>query len=153
MIVFDLQCTCGALFEGWFRDHADFDQQSAAGLLVCPACSGHGSVRKVLSPVIYRKGTAGAVTADGRARAEGPDAGELSGLLDQALHGLYRFVARNFEDVGAEFTVRSLKMHYGVEEGKNIRGVVTPAEEELLRREGIDFVKIPLPDKNEDGSQ
>ncbi|MFZ5759650.1 MAG: DUF1178 family protein [Thermodesulfobacteriota bacterium] len=153
MIVFDLQCTCGALFEGWFRDHADFDQQSAAGLLACPVCSGHGSVRKVLSPVIYRKGTSTAVITKEREAAEESTGGELSRLLDQALHGLHRFVERNFENVGAEFTVRSLKMHYGVEEAKNIRGVVTPAEEELLRREGIDFVKIPFPDKNEDGSQ
>jgi hypothetical protein len=36
-------------------------------------------------------------------------------------------------------------MHYGVEEPRNIRGTTTEAEEKMLRDEGIQFIKIPLP--------
>jgi hypothetical protein len=36
MIVFDLACECGLIFEGWFSDRADFACQDNLGLLVCP---------------------------------------------------------------------------------------------------------------------
>jgi hypothetical protein len=36
-------------------------------------------------------------------------------------------------------------MHYGVAEPRNIRGVSTHEEEKLLKEEGVQFVKIPLP--------
>ena len=49
MIVFDLACTCGFQFEGWFRDHEDFSAQGRAGLLQCPSCGG-SAIRKLLSP-------------------------------------------------------------------------------------------------------
>jgi len=41
-------------------------------------------------------------------------------------------------------------MHYGVSEKKNIRGSATSEEEKTLKEEGIDFFKIPLPEKDED---
>ena len=40
-------------------------------------------------------------------------------------------------------TKEALKIHYGATEPRNIRGVSTPAEEEILKEEGIEFFKIP----------
>ena len=54
------------------------------------------------------------------------------------------FVEKNFEDVGADFTKEALKIHYGVTEPRNIRGVSTPEEEKTLKEEGIEFLKIPV---------
>jgi hypothetical protein len=36
MIVFDLACECGFLFEGWFKDHEEFTRQEREGLLRIP---------------------------------------------------------------------------------------------------------------------
>ena len=55
------------------------------------------------------------------------------------------FVEKNFDDVGCDFAKEALKIHYGVEEPRNIRGISTKEEEKMLKEEGIDFVKIPMP--------
>ena len=38
-----------------------------------------------------------------------------------------------------------MKIHYGAAEPRNIRGVSTQAEEKLLKQEGVEFIKIPVP--------
>jgi len=37
-----------------------------------------------------------------------------------------------------------LKVHYGQAEERNIRGVTTEREEDMLEKEGVSFVKIPI---------
>jgi hypothetical protein len=55
------------------------------------------------------------------------------------------FVEKNFDNVGCQFASEALKIHYGVTEPRNIRGVSTQAEEKLLEQEGVQFIKIPVP--------
>jgi hypothetical protein len=38
VIVFGLICQGGHEFEGWFRSNRDFNEQSANGIVACPAC-------------------------------------------------------------------------------------------------------------------
>jgi len=57
---------------------------------------------------------------------------------------LHQYVDKNFEDVGDKFAEVALKIHYGDEEKRNIKGTSTPQEEENLREEGVQFIKIPL---------
>jgi hypothetical protein len=54
------------------------------------------------------------------------------------------FVAKNFDNVGCDFAREALKIHYGVVEPRNIRGVSTQDEEKLLKQEGIEFIKLPV---------
>ncbi|MFH1216235.1 MAG: DUF1178 family protein [Pseudomonadota bacterium] len=149
MIAFDLQCECGLFFEGWFKDHDDFENQVAEGLLSCPQCGVSHCIRKILSPVMYSKSSTREVSLQsGKSAVTNEE--NLTRAVENTLRNLQQFVEHNFEDVGAEFAVKSLKIHYGNEEPKNIRGVVTEAEEDLLRKEGIDFLKIPLLNKNDE---
>ena len=62
------------------------------------------------------------------------------------------YINKNFEYVGTNFAKEALKMHYGVSEKRNIRGSATADEEEMLKKEGIDFFKLPfeLPKDDED---
>ena len=39
MIAYDLQCSQGHLFEGWFDDEQAFRQQQESGLVTCPVCN------------------------------------------------------------------------------------------------------------------
>ena len=55
------------------------------------------------------------------------------------------YVDKTFDNVGADFASEALKIHYGVNEPRNIRGVSTPQEEETLRKEGVNFIKFPIP--------
>ncbi len=65
--------------------------------------------------------------------------------LKQVGKEIVDFVEKNFDDVGCDFAKEALKIHYGVEEPRNIRGVSTKEEEKMLKEEGIDFLKIPMP--------
>ena len=50
MIVFDLECSEGHIFEAWFNNTQSFEEQKAKGMISCPYCSDN-LVSKVISPV------------------------------------------------------------------------------------------------------
>jgi hypothetical protein len=62
----------------------------------------------------------------------------------KALQVLHQYIDKNFEDVGDKFAEVALKMHCGEEEKRNIKGTTTPQEENSLKEEGVQFIKIPM---------
>lgn len=142
MIVFDLTCQCGVIFEGWFADRGDFVRQEDEGLLTCPVCGGSG-VRKILSPVRTLGGAKG--SEESATQVAVPVSPEAKAI--EVFKALQEHVLNNFEDVGTRLAEESLKARYGLSEARNLRGVATPAEEEMLAGEGIELFKIPLPSK------
>jgi hypothetical protein len=138
MIAYDLQCGNGHQFEGWFEDSHSFDRQKKAGLLACPVCE-DTAVVKVPSTFAI-KGSANTIPLN-------PD-----GKVDLAAVGkqIVDYVEKNFDNVGADFAEEALKMHFGVTEPRNIRGVSTPGEEETLKAQGINFFKFPVPSEPSD---
>jgi len=126
MIVYDLQCAQGHAFEGWFEGLEDLEGQLKAKLVTCPVC-GLSRVKRVPSGFGIAK-----------KRSE-PDHEMAASLLGRALK---RYLRDNFDDVGAGFATEALKIHYGVTEARNIRGVSTPQEEEVLKAEGVSFLKV-----------
>lgn len=143
MIVFELACVCGYTFEGWFQDRSDFKNQQTASFLVCPQCGGR-EIRKILSPTrFHSSGSA----EDLPSTIRSPDSVSPADA-EKALETLQKFVAENFEDVGTDLAKEALKIHYGVSEPRNIRGITTESEEERLKEEGISLLKIPMPVKS-----
>lgn len=138
MIAYDLQCSNGHQFEGWFEDSQSFEQQKKQGLIACPVCE-DTAVFKIPSTFAI-KGASGTIPMT-------PD-----GKMDVAALGkqIVEYVENNFDNVGADFAEEALKMHYGVAEPRNIRGVSTPKEEETLKDQGINFFKFPVPVKPSD---
>jgi hypothetical protein len=134
MIIFDLRCDRDHTFEAWFRDGEAFETQKERGLLTCPVC-GSNNVRKVLSAV--------AVCT----RPVGKDGDISEAALNEMLNNIYTMVKKNTEDVGTAFAQEALKIHYGVAENRNIRGVATSEEEKTLKEEGVSFIKIPVLEK------
>ena len=143
MIAFDLACDCGYHFEGWFQSHESLSNQIECGLLACPQCAGTG-IRKLISPVAYHtsQDQTHDRTIESNARVN------LDKAAVKFLHALQQYVEKNFEDVGTNLASEALKIHYGIEESRNIRGIATLAEEEMLKNEGVNIVKIPLPNKS-----
>jgi hypothetical protein len=135
MIAFDLRCDQDHTFEAWFQNGEAFETQKEKGLLTCPVC-GSNNVQKIPSAV--------AVCT----KSVGKDGGTSESALNEMLNKIYTAVEKNTEDVGAAFAQEALKIHYGVIESRNIRGVATPEEEKTLREEGISFMKIPVLKKN-----
>jgi hypothetical protein len=131
MIAYDLMCGNGHVFECWFKNSASFEEQKDSGIVSCPVCN-DTQVEKVLSPFMVKKnGGEKTVEADPR----------------QVLHAIQDFVEKHFEDVGVNFTKEALKIHYGETKKRNIKGTATSDQETLLKKEGVQFLKIPVAKK------
>ncbi|RLB88848.1 MAG: hypothetical protein DRH10_06940 [Deltaproteobacteria bacterium] len=134
MIAYDLQCSNGHTFEGWFDGRQAFEEQMQKKLIACPVCN---DTNVVVVPSTFAVHTGGP-------QRETPDEAEKSDKQPSA-DKIIEFLEKNFEDVGLNFAKEALKMHYGVSEKRNIRGISTKSEEEMLKKEGIKFFKIPVP--------
>ncbi|NPA94464.1 MAG: DUF1178 family protein [Thermodesulfobacteria bacterium] len=140
MIVFDLKCANDHVFEAWFKDSKAFEEQKEQGILECPVC-GDRHIQKALSPIKVKRSTA--PSGDGAISQE---------VVAKLVETFYKKVVATSEDVGTKFAAEALKMHYGVTEPRSIRGVATEEEEKMLKDEGVEFFRIPVPPKKEDKS-
>ena len=143
MIVFDLICSMGHTFEGWFDSGEAFEKQQQKGQISCPICD-DTAIEKKLSTFGIKNTSP---------KLPHPVAPPTEKDLEQLSRRVTEYVDKNFDDVGSEFTKEALKIHYGVSEPRNIRGVSTDAEEKVLKDEGIDFIKIPVMAKPATGSE
>jgi hypothetical protein len=135
MIAYDLQCANGHRFEGWFEDRKAFDGQRRKGLLTCPVCS--------VTDIARLPSRFAIKTSQGFSPK--PLDSQEKDHLAQLGNKLAEFVETHFDDVGCDFTREALKIHYGVSEPRNIRGVSTAEEERILKDEGIEYLKLPMP--------
>ena len=133
MIIYDLKCEKGHTFEGWFKDQNAWTMQKSQRLVSCPVCN--SSDIQVIPSSITIMGK------DSRS-SERIQEKEISPV--KALEMLHQYINKNFEDVGNKFAEVALKIHYGDEEKRNIKGTSTPQEEENLKEEGVQFIKVPL---------
>ncbi len=132
MIAFDLECSQGHLFEGWFDSIQSFEEQNSSNLVRCPYCDDE-NVRKVLSPV--------AVKTSQPQDAKFPAPINYQKLAKEVVE----YIKNNSEDVGPRFATEALKIHYGAAEKRSIRGSATEEEEKTLKEEGVAFLKVPIP--------
>lgn len=131
MILFNLICGQEHEFEGWFRSGAAFDEQLAAGELVCPLCSDR-SVRKApMAP--------GVISGIGEKGPGRNSDAELRG----SLIALRRTIEANCDYVGEQFPEEARRIHYGEAEERPIYGQATLDEARLLKDEGVDVMVIP----------
>jgi len=136
MIIFDLTCTHGHRFEGWFASADDFDRQAKAVMVRCPICD-DASVVRVPSAKVH----VGKATIDSPP-AEAPEAEKVAGLPDELIRKL-RDIVRNTENVGRRFPEEARKIHYEEVPPRAIRGQATKDDADALREEGIDFAPLP----------
>lgn len=128
MILFDLRCSAGHAFEGWFKDGATFEAQLEGGELACPVC-GDQAVEKALMAPAVRSGARN-------------DAVKTAQML-KVLHKLRKEVETKCEHVGPRFADEARKIHHGEAEKRGIYGDATPNEVKDLADEGIEVAQIP----------
>ena len=132
MIAYDLQCSNGHAFEGWFKDIRAYEDQEKKGLITCPICN---------DTFVARIPSTFAIKSSQNVNTTPDSYDELMEIGRKVVD----FVEKNFEDVGSNFAKEALKIHYGVTEPRSIRGVSTKEEEKTLKDEGVQFFKIPIP--------
>jgi hypothetical protein len=154
MIAFDLKCSIGHGFEGWFASSGDFDAQQRAGLLMCPVCDDK-VVHKALSvPNVGRKGNQMVQSAHSSPPSEQPVMGEVMNtpkLPPQMVELMHKMAAAQTEMlkesdwVGREFAETARAIHYGEEGERLIHGETSREEAEALAEEGIAVAPLPFP--------
>jgi hypothetical protein len=135
LIIYDLKCRDSHKFEGWFKDRSAFEEQKAQGLIACPVC---GDTNAVMVP--------SSVAIMGRDSHASEDKPHMSMSSVQIIKEFREYIHKNFDDVGEKFAEVALRIHHGEEDRRNIRGMTTESEEEHLRDEGVQFIKLPLPE-------
>jgi len=151
MILFNLQCTHGHRFEGWFRNGATYDAQATAGEITCPVCGDNGVQKAPMAPAIAKSGRSREVEATPvpaeilPAAAPPPSPAEFAQQAEMlhALREIRRQVEQNAEHVGERFAEEARKIHYGETESRAIYGQTSPEQAEQLREEGVEFASIP----------
>jgi hypothetical protein len=137
MIIFDLKCSRGHTFEGWFEDGDSYEDQRGKSAISCPVCNDKNIVK---IPSVF--------AIKGAAASRRPAMNEEL-ALNHLAHEISDYVEKSFENVGCDFAKEALKIHYGASEPRNIRGVSTKEEEKLLTDEGVQFFKIPVTPKSD----
>ncbi|HEV7234405.1 MAG TPA: DUF1178 family protein [Sphingorhabdus sp.] len=154
MIAFDLRCSGGHLFEGWFASSRDFDAQQSGGLVACPVCDDN-MVSKALSvPNVGRKGNQLAASRPQPMLPEVQPVGEVMNApslppamieMMQKLANAQSEMLKASDWVGREFAETARAIHYGEEADRLIHGETSRDEAEALADEGIAVAALPFP--------
>ncbi|MXP25273.1 DUF1178 family protein [Altererythrobacter indicus] len=155
MIVFDLTCTHGHRFEGWFGSSDDFAKQQGKGLLLCPECGSAQVTKAPMAPAVPRKSNQQVERSSQALRAVEMDeptqdltSGELPPKVAKALEKLAEAQAEALKSstwVGNRFAEESRAIHYGEKEATPIHGRASPDETRDLLEEGITVSPLLFP--------
>lgn len=146
MIVFDLSCTEGHRFEGWFGSSNDFEDQRARGLLACPTCGAARVTKAPMAPAVPAKGNSRqeVLPPESRPMANTPMPPEMQKAM-AALAEVQAQVLKNSTWVGDRFAEETRKMHYGERDDAPIHGQASLAEAKALIEEGVPVAPLPFP--------
>jgi hypothetical protein len=131
VIVYALKCAGDHAFEGWFKNSSAFDEQAAAGKLVCPVCMTRTVEKAPMAPSL------------GNSVGERNSAPEEMRKARQFMTGLRKYVEANSDYVGPKFAEEARKIHYGEVEQRQIYGEATIDEAKSLIEEGVDVAPLP----------
>jgi hypothetical protein len=150
MIHYQLCCSQGHEFDGWFSDSAAFDKQAKRGLVECPVCADVKITRAMMAPAVATRDARPAPVEKPRTAAE-PQAtppapvagGRMPAHLRAMLQHMRAEIEKHCDYVGPAFADEARKMHQGESEKRGIYGETTPSEAETLAEEGIEVSRIP----------
>lgn len=133
MIVFDLRCDKAHVFEAWFGKSADFEDQSARGLVACPVCGSSDVVKGLMAPAIAGKSNRNEISNS-----------EAKTLLGKLADAQKRALATS-DYVGERFAAEARAIHLGDAEARSIHGQATRADAKALVEDGVPVAPLPMP--------
>ena len=136
MILFDLRCGDGHVFEAWFRDSDTFDAQARAGEIACPVCSDSAIAKALMTPNVTTTSSQSINS-------------EQAAQVMRYLSAVRDHVEKTHDNVGDRFPEEARKIHYGETEKRSIYGRTTADDARALDDEGIEFGILPAPAKRQ----
>ena len=149
MILFDLKCGKGHVFEAWFRDGTTAEKQIAGRKIACPSC---GTAKVQKAPMAPRIGKSGKPAAAESSTAEPSqpqgvvmtkEMASKAVQLRKELGELRRKIEANCDYVGGQFAEEARKIHYRETEPRGIYGETSEEQARELTDEGIEFSRVP----------
>ena len=157
MIIFDVKCRYGHVFEAWFGSNAAFELQREGCEVECPVCGTTEVSKAIMAPNIGTKSNRKQSAARLTSKEEMAEFAELTepvgltslplrlqGELEGILNKVRDHVERTCEYVGDDFPEEARKIHYGESSDRGIYGEATIKESEELLDEGIDIIALPM---------
>ena len=137
MIKYNLKCYNGHEFESWFSNSKEYDKLKNKKLLECIYCSSKKINKSIMSPTILNSKDKEIETINQKLKNE-----------KNKLINLRKYVEKNFDFVGKDFSKKVREVYYDKKNKKAIYGTTTPKEREELAEEGIDLFSIPWINKD-----
>jgi hypothetical protein len=144
VIVFDLKCGGGHVFEAWFGSSTAYAEQQAAGLVVCPMC-GSGEVAKaVMAPNVAAKGNQRVATAAPAPSKDAPPPEVVKAAMEMIASAQAKMLESS-QWVGTAFADKARAMHLGEEPTAQIHGQATAEQAQELVDEGVPVAPLLVP--------
>jgi|TARA_B110000438_G_scaffold290899_1_gene327183 hypothetical protein len=137
MIKYNLLCKCGLSFESWFSSSSEFDVLRKKKLLRCIYCESTSVKKSVMAPNLSNKSNKISLKA------------KYDNKVKKQLLEIRRYIEKNCENVGKNFTQEARNIHYDKKNFKGIYGKATPEETSELIEEGIEVATIPWVENSE----
>ena len=151
MIVFDLRCDGGHVFEAWFGSSGDYEDQKSRKLLNCPICGDAAIEKAVMAPNVGAKGNRASVPVPASqppavpaSLPAAPEAERVKRALAELAKAQARVLAES-EWVGRGFAREARAIHDGDSDRRSIHGEASLAEVKSLLDDGIGVAPLPLP--------
>ena len=139
MIKYNLKCKNKHEFESWFSDSKEFEKLRSKNMIECVFCQTKSVTKSIMSPRIANKV---------KEKKTNPSSKQIKKMRKDLLK-IRKFVEKNFEYVGDNFSREVRNVYYDKKKNKNIYGTATPEETEELKEEGIELTTIPWVEKKD----
>ena len=137
MIKYNLICKCGKIFECWFSSSAEYDSLYKRKFIKCIYCNSTSVNKSIMKPNLLSKSN------------KVSKKNKFDKNFKKQLLNFRRYIEKNCENVGENFTREARNIHYDKKNSKGIYGKASPEDTAELLEEGIDVATIPWIDNSE----
>jgi len=126
-------------FESWFSSSEEFEKLTKKKLLECIYCSSKKIDKSIMAPMVSNS-----------KNKNNEFEIIIKNLKNQKnkLLKLRKYIEKNFDYVGKDFSKRVKEIYYDKDNKKAIYGTTTSEERKELSEEGIDLLSIPWVNKD-----
>ena len=139
MIKYNLKCENDHEFESWISNSNEFEKLNRRKLLECIYCNSKKIKKSIMSPMV-------SAVRDKNSKFK-----KMQEILKndrKSLIEIRKYIEKNFEYVGENFSKKVREIYYDKKSKKTIYGKTTLKERKELAEEGIDLLSIPWVSKD-----
>jgi hypothetical protein len=139
MIKYNLKCHKEHEFESWFSSSEEFEKLTKKKLLECIYCLSKKIDKSIMAPMVTNS------------KSKNNKFEIVSKNLKNQkneLVKLRKYIEKNFDYVGKDFSKRVREIYYDKDNKKAIYGTTTSDERKELSEEGLDLLSIPWVNKD-----